>query len=90
MAIGEDSYTERNKNAPITLTTVHKAKGRAFDVVIYVPSFRSGTTSFIDVIISSILEANKIDIEGEIGEETLRINFVSFTCLLYTSDAADE
>ena len=79
IAIGEESYTEHNKNAPITLTTVHKAKGRAFDVVIYVPSFRSGTTSFIDVIISSILEANKIDTEGEIGEETLRINFVSFT-----------
>ena len=79
IAIGEESYTERNKKAPITLTTVHKAKGRAFDVVMYVPSFRSGTTSFIDVITSSILEANKIDTEGEIGEETLRINFVSFT-----------
>jgi DNA helicase-2/ATP-dependent DNA helicase PcrA len=79
IAIGEESYTERNKNAPITLTTVHKAKGRAFDVVIYVPSFRSASTSFIDVIVSSILEANEIDTEGEIGEETLRVNFVSFT-----------
>ena len=79
IAIGEESYSERNKNAPITLTTVHKAKGRAFDVVIYVPSFRTGSTSFIDTITSSILEANKIDTEGEVGEETLRINFVSFT-----------
>lgn len=79
IAIGEESYSERNKNAPITLTTVHKAKGRAFDVVIYVPAFRTGSTSFIDTITSSILEANKIDTEGEVGEENLRINFVSFT-----------
>ena len=38
IAIGEEAYAERNKKSPLTLTTVHKAKGRAFDVVIYVPS----------------------------------------------------
>jgi DNA helicase II / ATP-dependent DNA helicase PcrA len=79
IAIGEESYTERNKNAPITLTTVHKAKGKAFDVVIYVPSFKAQRTSFIDAITASILDANKIDTEGEIGEESLRTNFVAFT-----------
>ena len=30
-------------------------------------------------ITASILEANKIDTEGEIGEESLRVNFVAFT-----------
>ena len=79
IAIGEESYTERNKKTRIMLTTVHKAKGRAFDVVIYVPSFPKASIRFIDVITSSILEGNEIDVEGEIGEETLRINFVSFT-----------
>tara|TARA_B110001454_G_scaffold87339_1_gene83771 strand:- start:146 stop:2881 length:2736 start_codon:yes stop_codon:yes gene_type:complete len=79
IAIGEESYTERNKNAPIMLTTVHKAKGKAFDIVIYVPSFTKRPTSFIDAIVTSILDANEIDTEGEIGEETLRTNFVAFT-----------
>ena len=40
IAIGEESYTERSKKSVITLTTVHKAKGREFDVVIYVQSIR--------------------------------------------------
>ena len=79
IAVGEESYTEKNKDVPITITTVHKAKGKAFDVAIYVPSFRAPRTSFIDAITTSILEANEIDTEGEIGEESLRINFVAFT-----------
>ncbi|MBT6646598.1 MAG: ATP-dependent helicase [Thaumarchaeota archaeon] len=79
IAVGEESYTEKNKDVPITLTTAHKAKGKAFDVVIYIPSFKSQRTSFIDSITASILEANKIDTEGEIGEESLRVNFVAFT-----------
>jgi len=80
IAIGEESYTERNKQTKITLTTVHKAKGRSFDVVIYVPSSSgSAKTSFIDVITTSILNTNGIELEGDIEEESLRTNFVSFT-----------
>ena len=80
IAIGEESYTERNKQTTITLTTVHKAKGRSFDVVIYVPSSSgSAKTSFIDVITTSILNTNGIELEGDIEEESLRTNFVSFT-----------
>jgi len=80
IAIGEESYTERNKQTTITLTTVHKAKGRSFDVVIYVPSSTSSAkTSFIDVITTSILNTNGIELEGDIEEESLRTNFVSFT-----------
>ena len=80
IAIGEESYTERSKQTSITLTTVHKAKGRSFDVVIYVPSSGgAGRTSFIDVITTSILNTNGIDLEGDVEEESLRTNFVSFT-----------
>ena len=79
IAIGEEAYTERNKKSLRTLTTVHKAKGRAFDVVIYVPSTGGGRTNFIDVITDSICVANGINPEDEVVEESLRIDFVSLT-----------
>ena len=79
IAIGEEAYTERSKKSLCTLTTVHKAKGRAFDVVIYVPSTGGGRTNFIDVITDSICVANGINPEDEVVEESLRIDFVSLT-----------
>ena len=79
IAIGEESYTERSKKSVITLTTVHKAKGREFDVVIYVPSTRTSRTSFIDTITASIFQAKGIDLEDELVEESLRVDFVAFT-----------
>ena len=79
IAIGEESYTGRSKKSVITLTTVHKAKGREFDVVIYVPSVSSSRTSFIDTITASIFQAKGIDLEDEIVEESLRVDFVAFT-----------
>ena len=79
IAIGEEAYTERNKKSLRTLTTVHKAKGRAFDVVIYVPTTGGGRTNFIDVITESICVAKGINPEDEVVEESLRIDFVSLT-----------
>ena len=79
IAIAEESYTERNIESQITLTTVHKAKGRDFDVVIYLPKSGTSRTSFIDVIVQVILESNGLDIKKELVEESLRIDFVAFT-----------
>jgi len=79
IAIAEESYTERNIESKITLTTVHKAKGRDFDVVIYLPKSGTSRTSFIDVIVQVILESNGLDIKKELVEESLRIDFVAFT-----------
>ncbi|MDC0193993.1 UvrD-helicase domain-containing protein [Candidatus Nitrosopelagicus sp.] len=79
IAIGEESYTERNKKSTITLTTVHKAKGRGFDIVIYVPSHGGGRTSFIDIITESVFIAKGINLEDEVVEESLRIDFVAMT-----------
>ena len=79
IAIGEEAYTERNKKSLRTLTTVHKAKGRAFDIVIYVPTTGGGRTNFIDVITESICVAKGINPEDEVVEESLRIDFVSLT-----------
>ena len=79
IAIAEESYTERNIDSKITLTTVHKAKGRDFDVVVYLPKSGASRTSFIDVIVQAILESSGIDIKKELVEESLRIDFVAFT-----------
>lgn len=79
IAIAEESYTERNIDSKVILSTVHKAKGRDFDVVVYLPSSGTSRTSFIDIVVQSILESNNIEVKKEMGEESLRIDFVAFT-----------
>ena len=78
IAIGEESYIEQKSDAKVTLTTVHKAKGLEFDVVVYVPT-NVRQTSFIDVITKSILKSSEIEVESELAEESLRVDFVAFT-----------
>jgi len=78
IAIGEESHIEQKNESKITLTTVHKAKGLAFDVVVYIPS-NSRKTSFIDSITKSILSSSEIEVESELTEESLRVDFVAFT-----------
>jgi DNA helicase II / ATP-dependent DNA helicase PcrA len=79
MAIAEESYVERSTDSKITLTTVHKAKGRDFDVVVYIPASGDVRTSFVDVIVRAVLESSGIDARKEIEEEVLRVDFVAFT-----------
>ena len=57
IAIGEESYLEQDQISDITLTTIHKAKGREFDMVIYIPSMTSPNTSFIDAISWAVFKA---------------------------------
>lgn len=63
----------------ITLITVHKAKGKQFDNVIYLPSKPSSNTGLVDNIVEAVLSEKKINTGEEISEEKLRIDFVSFT-----------
>jgi len=79
LAIGEEVAVERSKRAEITLTTVHKAKGREFDIVIALPSGSTHPYSYIDTIVSSIFESKGIDLQDELEDESIRINFVGFT-----------
>ena len=79
LAIGEEVEVERSKKAEITLTTVHKAKGREFDIVIALPSSSVHPYSYIDTIVSSIFKSKGIDLQDEIIEESIRVNFVAFT-----------
>ena len=79
--IAEEEYADRVKESRITLTTVHKAKGRAFDIVIYIPSSSgaANSTSWIDAITTSITKSAGIDLKDEIAEESIRTDFVAFT-----------
>jgi len=79
IAIGEESYLEQDQISDITLTTIHKAKGREFDMVIYIPSMTSPNTSFIDAISWAVFKALGIDLEDEVAEESLRMHFVAMT-----------
>jgi DNA helicase-2/ATP-dependent DNA helicase PcrA len=79
ISIAEESYVERSAVSRITLTTVHKAKGRAFDVVVYIPSSPTARTGFVDIVVKAMLESSGIDIKEELEEESLRVDFVAFT-----------
>ena len=46
------------KEAKITLTTVHKAKGLEYENVIYIPKKTRNRNNFYDYIVEKILEAN--------------------------------
>jgi len=70
---------ESDVEKDIVLTTVHKAKGKEFDNVIYIPSKTSNKANFQDKVVEAILCSKGINVEEELEEETLRVNFVAFT-----------
>ncbi|MBS7633644.1 ATP-dependent helicase [Candidatus Bathyarchaeota archaeon] len=63
----------------VVLTTVHKAKGRQFPVVVYVPQTMRDRDNFQDEVVKAILRTNGLDAEEELSEEALRIGFVALT-----------
>ncbi|MEM4366562.1 MAG: ATP-dependent DNA helicase [Candidatus Anstonellales archaeon] len=63
----------------VVLTTVHKAKGMEFPIVIYLPQKKTESGNFQDEVVKAILKTKGIDVEEELGEEALRINFVAMT-----------
>lgn len=69
--------SEIEKN--IVLTSVHKAKGREYDNVIYLPTKSRDNSNFQDAIVEAILKSHGINAEEELEEEALRIDFVAFT-----------
>jgi len=71
--------SESNVEKNVVLTTVHKAKGKQFDIVIYVPAKTADRSNFQDAVVKAILKSKGIDAEEELEEETLRVNFVAFT-----------
>ncbi|MEA2066525.1 MAG: 3'-5' exonuclease, partial [Thermotogota bacterium] len=73
--LSKDSDAEKD----IVLTTVHKAKGKEFENVIYIPTKTNNRNNFQDSVVEGILKSKGVDVEEELEEETLRINFVAFT-----------
>ncbi|MEF8847976.1 MAG: ATP-dependent DNA helicase [Candidatus Thermoplasmatota archaeon] len=63
----------------VMLTTVHKAKGKQFDKVIYVPSRMNNRANFQDAVVTAILKSNGVDPEEELEEESLRVDFVAMS-----------
>ncbi len=63
----------------VVLTTVHKAKGKQFDNVIYIPSQTRNRSNFQDRVVEGILKSKGINVDEELEEESLRINFVAFS-----------
>ncbi len=70
---------ELETESRVTLTTVHKAKGKEYDTVIYAPFTPPDRSNYQDEVVEAILKVEGIDAEEELEEETLRINFVAFT-----------
>lgn len=80
LSILEENYEPVGEEKDLLLTTVHKAKGREFDNVIYVPVTSSTNESFIDMVVYSIIKAALgVDVRAELAEEQTRVDFVAFT-----------
>lgn len=67
------------KEARITLSTVHKAKGLEYDKVIYWTKKTRDNNNFYDYVIERILETEGKKEAIELEEEQLRIDFVAYT-----------
>jgi DNA helicase-2/ATP-dependent DNA helicase PcrA len=80
LSLLQEDYEPVEKDVNLVLTTVHKAKGREFENVIYVPVKVNEKNSFIDLVVYSIIKATKdVDVKDELAEEQLRVDFVAFT-----------
>ena len=76
-----DESLEDDVEKRITISTVHKAKGREFDYVVYVPSRKSWSDpSGMDLIMNSILRTQGQHYDpDDRKEEENRIDFVALT-----------
>ena len=80
ISILEENYEPAKEEKSLLLTTVHKAKGREFDNVIYIPISGRNNESFVDMAVYSIIKAAiGIDVREELDEEQTRVDFVAFT-----------
>ncbi len=70
---------ESGEEKNIVLTTVHKAKGKQWDTVAYLPKKSGKKSSWIDAVTQAILTSKGVHAEEEFSEEDVRIDFVALT-----------
>jgi len=75
----EQLAEEIKSEKKVILTTVHKAKGKQYPVVIYVPSKTNDNENFQDAITTAILNTMNKNPKEELEEEPNRIDFVAIT-----------
>ena len=66
------------KDKKITVSSIHKAKGREFGMVIYIPK-NVTKTSIYDKVKRTILQSLEINVQDEIKQEYMRQHFVALT-----------
>lgn len=71
--------TDKSRDAEILVTTIHKAKGKEFDYVIYLQSKTKEKETLQNIVFRKIKQYLKINDEIESEEEDLRLDFVAIT-----------
>jgi len=66
----EQLAEEVTSKTKVTLTTTHKAKGKQYQTVIYVPKTIPDKDNFQDAVTTAILKSKEIDPKQELEEET--------------------
>lgn len=80
MSLTSEPVESDLRKARVNLLTVHKAKGLEFDSVIYLPTEIRTSLEYFDIMTSAIIStARGIDVEQDLLEEPLRIDFVAMT-----------
>lgn len=80
MTMSSEQNESELKKSNVNVLTVHKAKGLEFDTVIYVPSELRPKLEYFDLLTSTIiLTSTGIDVQQDLLEEPLRIDFVAIT-----------
>lgn len=64
----------------INVLTVHKAKGKEFDMVFYLPREDRSNSSYFDRVAAAIIKSTLgVNIEEDLSEESIRIDYVAMT-----------
>lgn len=80
MALASEPTENDLREEEVNLLTVHKAKGLAFHTVIYVPTETRNSLEYFDSMTYSIISTSTgVDVEQDLLEEPLRIDFVALT-----------
>ncbi len=70
---------ELESEEKLVLTTLHKAKGKEYTYVIYIPAKTKDSATIQDIVVEAILKSKGVYTKEEIEEEFLRIDFVAMT-----------